>query len=83
MKKNYQTRTARRGDRRVRHAGRRDLAMAELTEAVREGLLALAVGAGLQVMQMLMQETRPPPAGLRASMTPTGPPSATEPRTAR
>lgn len=32
------------------------LAMAELAGAVREGLLALAVGAGLQVMQTLMAE---------------------------
>jgi transposase-like protein len=32
------------------------LAMSELTGAVKEGLLALAVGAGLQVMQVLMEE---------------------------
>ena len=32
------------------------VAMAELAGAVREGLLALAVGAGLQVMQALMAE---------------------------
>lgn len=32
------------------------IAMHELTGAVREGLLALAVGAGLQVMQVLMEE---------------------------
>ena len=32
------------------------IAMGELTGAVREGLLALAVGAGLQVMQVLMEE---------------------------
>jgi len=32
------------------------VAMGELTGAVREGLLALAVGAGLQVMQVLMEE---------------------------
>lgn len=32
------------------------VAMGELTGAVREGLLALAVGAGLQVMRVLMEE---------------------------
>jgi transposase-like protein len=32
------------------------VAMGELTGAVREGLLAFAVGAGLQVMQVLMEE---------------------------
>jgi transposase-like protein len=33
------------------------VAMAELTGAVKEGLLALAVGAGLQVMQVLMDDS--------------------------
>jgi putative transposase len=33
------------------------VAMAELTGALREGLLALAVGAGLQVMQAVMEES--------------------------
>jgi putative transposase len=33
------------------------VAMAELTGAMREGLLALAVGAGLQVMQALLDES--------------------------
>jgi putative transposase len=33
------------------------LAMAELTGALKEGLLALAVGAGLQVMQAVMEES--------------------------
>ncbi len=32
------------------------LAMAELAETAREGLLALAVGTGLQVMQLLMEQ---------------------------
>ena len=31
------------------------VAMAEIAENMREGLLALAVGAGLQVMQSLME----------------------------
>jgi len=34
------------------------LAMAELTGALKEGLLALAVGAGLQVMAAVMEERR-------------------------
>ncbi len=33
------------------------VAMGDLAETVREGLLALAVGAGLQVMQVMMQES--------------------------
>ena len=33
------------------------VAMAELTGALKEGLLALAVGAGLQVMQVVMEES--------------------------
>ncbi len=33
------------------------LAMIDLADTVREGLLALAVGAGLQVMHALMQES--------------------------
>ena len=33
------------------------VAMADLAGAMREGLLALAVGAGLQVMQALMDES--------------------------
>jgi len=32
-----------------------NVAMAEIAEDMREGLLALAVGAGLQVMQSLME----------------------------
>jgi putative transposase len=33
------------------------VAMGDLAETVREGLLALAVGAGLQVIQVMMQES--------------------------
>ncbi len=57
MKKNYQTKDEPRAT-----AGEVvlpvsvTLAMAELAENVREGLLALAVGAGLQVMATLMAE---------------------------
>ena len=57
MKKNYQTKTGARAttDEVVMPASV-TLAMAELAGSVREGLLALAVGAGLQVMQVLMAE---------------------------
>ena len=57
MKKNYQTKTGARAttDEVVMPASV-TLAMAELADSVREGLLALAVGAGLQVMQVLMAE---------------------------
>ena len=44
------------------------VAMNEIAAGLREGLLALAVGAGLQVMQQLME----PPAVHRAGMTRTG-----------
>ena len=57
MRKNYQTDAAAA----VTNPGvvmpeRVTLAMAELAGAVKEGLLALAVGAGLQVMQVMMEE---------------------------
>jgi transposase-like protein len=57
VKKNYQTKTATRAtvDEIVLPATV-TVAMTELAGAVREGLLALAVGAGLQVMQTLMAE---------------------------
>ena len=58
MKKNYQTNTTRAamtGE--VVMPDRVSVAMAELAGAMREGLLALAVGAGLQVMQALMDES--------------------------
>ena len=57
MKKNYQTKSApvviaaEAGG-----AERVTIAMGELAGAVEEGLLALAVAAGLQVMQTMMNE---------------------------
>ena len=65
MKKNYQTTTAPRATAEaVVLPASVTLAMAELAENVREGLLALAVGAGLQVMATLMAEdVTAPPAG--------------------
>ena len=57
MKKNYQTRSSPRAtSEALVLPASVTLAMAELAGSVREGLLALAVGAGLQVMQVLMAE---------------------------
>lgn len=57
MKKNYQTMNAPRATTgEVVLPASVTLAMAELADSVREGLLALAVAAGLQVMQALMAE---------------------------
>ncbi|MFN2504973.1 MAG: IS256 family transposase [Acidimicrobiales bacterium] len=54
MKKNYQTKTMT-ADLVLPDAV--TVAMGELAETMREGLLALAVGAGLQVMQVMMGES--------------------------
>lgn len=54
MNKNYQTKAA------STDIVLRDtvtVAMGELADTVREGLLALAVGAGLQVMQVMMADS--------------------------
>jgi putative transposase len=53
------------------------VALAEIAESAKEGLLALAVGAGLQVMQTLMEESVVALAGPRASTTRTGSPCGT------
>jgi len=57
MKKNYQTNAARAAMNEVVVPDAVSVAMSELTGSMREGLLALAVGAGLQVMQVLMDES--------------------------
>jgi putative transposase len=57
MKKDYQTSAARAAMSEIVMPDVVSVAMSELTGAVREGLLALAVGAGLQVMQVLMDES--------------------------
>ena len=57
MKKNYQRNAARAAMSEVVVPDAVSVAMGELTGAMREGLLALAVGAGLQVMQVLMDES--------------------------
>ena len=48
------------------------LAVAELAGAAREGLLALAVGTGLQVLQAMLAEDVARLVGPRAATTPTG-----------
>jgi hypothetical protein len=57
MKKNYQTDAARAAMSEIVMPDAVSVAMSELTGAMREGLLALAVSAGLQVMQVLMDES--------------------------
>ncbi len=57
MRKNYQRNASRAAMSEVVVPDAVSVAMSELTGAMREGLLALAVGAGLQVMQVLMDES--------------------------
>ena len=57
MKKDYQTKAASAATDEFVMPDAVTVAMADLTETMREGLLALAVGAGLQVMQVMMQES--------------------------
>jgi len=56
VKKNYQTKATAAAPVDVAVADTVTVAMGDLAEAMREGLLALAVGAGLQVMGAMMQE---------------------------
>jgi hypothetical protein len=54
------------------------VALAEIAESATEGLLALAVAAGLQLLGLLMEESVDAPAGPKgASTTRTGPRCAT------
>lgn len=57
--------------------------LAELAGAAKEGLLALAVGTGLQVLDAMLAEDVTTLCGLRAGGTLAGPPTATAARTAR
>lgn len=57
MKKNYQTTSTAAPIDELAMPEAVTLAMSELTGAVKEGLLALAVGAGLGVLQVLMEES--------------------------
>ena len=59
------------------------VAMDEITADMREGLLALAVGAGLQVMTQLMEADVPRSAARRAGTTRTGLRSGMAPRPGR
>src|SRR5680860_1578944 len=70
MKKNYQTNAARAAMNEVVVPDAVSVAMSELTGSMREGLLALAVGAGLQVMQVLMAEAGAAPAGPKGAHDP-------------
>ena len=85
MKKNYQTGAARAAMNEVVVPDAVSVAMSELTGAMREGLLALAVGAGLQVMQALMDESVTALAGPRGRHDPgrAGLRCVTAPRRAR
>ena len=56
MKKNYQTKAASAAIAQLILPDTVTLAMADLAETVREGLLALAVGVGFGVMDVMMQE---------------------------
>ncbi len=54
MSKNYQTSTSRAAESALVLPEKVTVALGEIAESAREGLLALAVGAGLQVMSALM-----------------------------
>jgi putative transposase len=53
------------------------LAVTELAGAARDGLLALAVGTGLQVLEVMLADDVARLVGPKAATTPTGPPCAT------
>ena len=59
------------------------VSMAEVAESAKEGLLALAVGTGLQVMSAMFAEDVSGCAGRAASTTPGGPGTGTAPRQGR
>jgi len=61
----------------------RDVAIEEIAADTREGLLALAVGAGLQVMEQPMEAEVSGLCGRAASMTRSGPRPGTAPRPGR
>jgi putative transposase len=73
MSKHYQTRDAEANTPELTIPKKVSVALAEIAESAKEGLLALAVGAGLQVLGTLMEESVAALAGRRASTTPTGP----------
>ncbi len=57
MKKDYQTKAAPAATDELTMPDTVTVAMGELADTVREGLLAMAVGAGLQVMQVMMADS--------------------------
>jgi putative transposase len=57
MGKQYQTRSATASTPELTIPAEVTVALAEIAESAKEGLLALAVGAGLQVLQTLMEES--------------------------
>ncbi len=71
MGKDYQTETTRAATGEVVVPEAVSVAMGELVGAMREGLLALAVGAGLQVMQVVMEESVTALAGPKGRHDPT------------
>jgi putative transposase len=83
MGKQYQTRDATASMPELAIPQEVSVALGEIAYAAKEGLLALAVGAGLQVLQTLMEESVTVLAGPRAGTTRTGPRSATATSRAR
>ena len=83
MAKQYQTRDATASTPELTIPEQVSVALAEIAESAREGLLALAVGAGLQVLETLMEESVTALAGPRAAMIPTARRSATATSAAR
>jgi putative transposase len=81
--KQYQTRDATASTPQLTIPAEVSVALAEIAESATEGLLALAVGAGLQVMGTLMEESVTALAGPKAGTTPTGPRSVTATSAAR
>ena len=77
MGKQYQTRDAEASMAGLVVPDEVTVALAEIAESAKEGLLALAVGAGLQVMGTLMEESVTALAGPKGKHARTGPRSAT------
>ena len=70
MGKQYQTRDATASTPELAIPAEVSIALAEIAESAKEGLLALAVGAGLQVLGTLMEESVTTLAGPRGKHTP-------------
>jgi putative transposase len=68
--KQYQTRDATASTSELAIPETVSVALAEIAESAKEGLLALAVGAGLQVMETLMEESVTALAGLKGKHDP-------------